>query len=273
MTDLDMDVPEPETVFNTVQTIDYPTLVSLGLVPGHTANSSIGVNSAIPSSVSILLSNVTSVSFPFNFPAVPQQMQVVSSSANDTALGTGAEQVKITYLRLPTSPQGFTVNTEFINMAGLAAVLTTNTDIYRIEKIEVSKTGTGLSSIGNISLQSVGGAITFELIPNESNINRTCIHFVPKGFKSTLFSVSKGTSTAGGVIFRVSKTFQYQGNNVVSHGVDQLEAAYFAVHSNIVPPFTIQNPNGFEMYFAILVRGIASNQSASGAINFIDSPI
>ena len=223
MVDADLTSPAPTAQFNTVQVIDFPTLVSLGLITGSSSGSKVGSNTSIPASTFILLSNVTSAASPVNFPAAPQQMQIVSSSASDTAAGTGAQQVKLTYLRSPTSPAGFTVNTEFILTNGLTPVLTVNTDIYRVEKLEVSRAGAGLFAAGNVSLQSVGGATTFERIDAGQNINRTCIHFVPKGFKSTLFSVMIGASTAAGVIFIVEQSFPYQGNNIVTHGVNQLE--------------------------------------------------
>ena len=215
-----------------------------------------------------MLSNVTSASSLINFPTVAQQMQIVSTSASDNSAGVGAQQVKITYLKTD-----FTLNTEFILTNGVTPVNTVNTDIFRIEKFEVSRTGSNLIGIGNISLQSIGGATTFERIDAGTNINRTCIHFVPKGFKSTLFSITKGASTAAGVIFIVEKTFQYQGTNVITHGIDQLDIGNFAIHNNPIPPHTIQNPDGLQMFFALVVKGRAANQAASGTIQFIDSPI
>lgn len=223
MVDADLTSPPSTSQFNAVQTIDFPTLVSLGLIPGVTHDSRVGANTNIPSSTFITLSNVTSAAFPSNFPASPQQMQIVSTSAADASAGTGAQQVKLTYLRSPASLQGFTVNTEFITMNGLTPVLTINTDIYRVEKVEIARVGTSQGSVGNITLQSVGGATTFEMIDSARRINKTCVHFVPKGFKSTVFSVTKGVSTTGGTIFILRKGIQYQGTNVVEHGVDQLE--------------------------------------------------
>ena len=124
-----------------------------------------------------------------------------------------------------------------------------------------------------MSLQSVGGATTFERIDAGTNLNRTCIHFVPKGFKSSLFSATRGASTAAGVILIIEQSVKYQDSNIVTHAVSQVEMGDFSLYSNFTTPFTISNPNGLEMFFTIGVQGRSANQSAAGGINFIDTPI
>lgn len=273
MVDATLERLSPISQFNVIQSIDYPTLVTMGLIPNHVHGHQFGENTIIPSSAFIILSNVTSVTFPNNFPTIPQQMQVVSTSVNDSSLGNGGQQALLTYLRSPSSPQGYTLNTEYITMNGLVPVLTLNNDIFRIESFELSKVGSTGSAAGNISLQSVGGATTFERIDATRRINKTCVHFVPKGYRSLLFGITKGSSTIGGTHFVLRASKQYQGNNIVNHSVDELEMGNFSIHTNLVPPEMIQNPDGLDMYFVVVVQGHASNQSASGSIHFIDSPI
>lgn len=66
-----------------------PDLIAGTGITGQTAGTRLGRNLVIPSTLYIILSNATSVTFPINVPAAPQQMQVVSSSALDTMGGIG----------------------------------------------------------------------------------------------------------------------------------------------------------------------------------------
>lgn len=247
--------------------------VPLNLIPGAVRDSKVGSNDNIPSSTFILLSNVTSAAFPINFPASPIQMQVVSSSASDTGAGIGAQQVTIRYLRSPTSIFGFTENTEIVTLNGVTPVNTVNTDIYRINEFIVSRVGTGLFSAGNISLQSVGGATTFERIDAGTNRHRTAIHFVPNKFQCLLVSSIIGCSTAGGTIFILEETREDLSGNVVTSGSVQTELSNNTVFNGFPSPFVIQNPNNKEKFFAIVVKGRASNQTASATFSYIELPM
>lgn len=249
-------------------TPDFFTAVAQGMVPNHTAGSRVGTNEVIPQAAFILLSNVASVSAVANLPSAAQQMQVVSSSASDTALGTGAQQVEITYLTSAAAKK-----TETVTLNGTTPVLTTNTDIFRIDRFRVSRTGTSLFALGDISLQSVGGATTFEKIPILTNVFRSAIHWIPKGFKTTVTDMLLGASTAGGVIFILEVFEEDADGNVVIVGNEQVELGQGALSHHFFTPPVVSNPNGKLMAVAIVVRGRASNQVASGSFRFIDSPI
>lgn len=252
-------------------TPDFFTAVAQGMVPGHTVGTRVGTNEVVPSAIFILLSNLSSISSVASLPSVAQQMQAISSSASDTALGTGAQQVEITYLTTPAA--GFQKKTEIVTLNGTTPVLTTNTDIFRIDRFRVNRLGASLFALGNISLQSVGGATTFEQIPVLTNVFRSAIHWVPKGFKTVVTNVAFGSSTAGGVIFIVEGFEEDASGNVVVLGNEEIELSESALAEELIPPLVVSNPNGRAMAVAIVVRGRASNQTASGTFRFIDSPI
>ncbi len=252
-------------------TPDFFTAVAQGNIPNSTAGSRVGTNEVIPQAAFILLSNVTSVSSPSNFPSAAQQMQVVSSSAIDTAAGIGGQQVEITYLTTPAS--GFQKKTEIVTLNGTTPVLTTNTDLFRIDRFRVSRVGSQLFPTGNISLQSVGGATTFEQIPALTNVFRTAAHYVPKGFKTTVTDMLMGVSTIGGVIFILEAFEEDASGNVVVVGNEQVEFGQNAVSHQLQTPLVVSNPNGLIKGVVIVVRGRAANQAASGSFRFVDSPI
>jgi len=252
-------------------TPDFFTAVALGMVPNHTAGTRLGTNDVIPQAAFILLSNVTSVTSVGNLPSAAQQMQVVSTSASDTAAGTGAQQVEITYLTTPAA--GFQKKTEIVTLNGITPVLTTNTDIFRIDRFRVSRAGLMVTALGNVSLQSVGGAATFEIIPALTNVFRSAIHWVPKGFKTNVPYRSFGVTTTGGVTFILEAFEEDASGNVVVTGNDQFDLGQGVLAGQLIPPLVVSNPNGKMIGVAIVIRGRASNQAASGSFRFVDSPL
>lgn len=270
MPDLEIKGGAEDNRFNTIQVIEFPVLVALDLIPGAVADSKLGTNTAIPSSVFILLSNVTSATNQFNIPTSPMQMQVVSSNANDTAIGTGAQQVTIKYLTQSISPSKFTEFTEIVTLNGTTPVNTVAKNIYRINDFTVNRTGIGLFSAGDISLQTVGGATTFEKIDVGTNRHRSAIHWIPNGKRTIVQGLKFSASTAGGVLFVLEQSNIDPSGNIVGAGVEQIEIASGSAIMPLPLPHSISNPNNKELFYAIAVKGRASNQSASGTFQFID---
>lgn len=93
------------------------------------------------------------------FPTVGQQMEVVSTSANDTIAGTGVQKVHIHYLDSDYVP-----HVETIDMNGLTAVATVATDIFRINSFHAMQVGTGEVSAGNISIRKIDDSVTYGII-------------------------------------------------------------------------------------------------------------
>lgn len=126
------------------------------------------------------------------FPAAPMQMQVVSASANDAAAGTGIRSVLITYL-----DADYDVHQETVTLNGTTPVNTVATNILRVNGVRAVSVGSGGMAAGNISLQAVGGATTYSIIPAGRNLARQAIYTVPDGYKFQLeqWQVSSGTTT------------------------------------------------------------------------------
>lgn len=252
---------------------EFEINVAMGLIPGAVADSKVGENTNIPSTVFIVLSNVTSAAFPINVPAAPIQMQVVSSNANDTAAGTNAQQVTIKYLTQSTSVFKFTEFTETISLNGIVPVNTLATNIYRINDFTVNRTGAIPFSAGNISLQSVGGATTFERIDTGTNKHRSALHWIPNGKRTIVKGLKFSVSTTGGVVFILEQTNTDVAGNIVAVAVEQIEIANGAAIMPLPLPHSLDNPNNKELAFLIVGKGRAANQSGSCTFQFIDMSI
>jgi hypothetical protein len=127
------------------------------------------------------------------------QRSVSSTSANDTAAGTGARTIRITYYSIAagvvTGPF-----TETITMNGVAAVNTVSTTIAFVEKIEVMTAGSGGVPAGVISIfvTTGGGGGAFGTLGSGSNVTRWSQHWVPSGKTGSIYSVYiQNTANAG----------------------------------------------------------------------------
>jgi hypothetical protein len=273
MVDADLTGPPVTSQFNAVQTIDFQTLAAMGKITGAQVWNKIGSSVVIPTATFMILSNVTSASFISNFPPVPQQLQVVSSSASDASAGTGAQQVIIDYLTDPASATKFTRFSETITMNGVTPVLTAATNISRIERVRVSRPGTGSVAAGNISIQSVGGATTFELIASGENITRTAVHFVPNGYMSIITDLLFGSNTIGGVRFAFTTVELDAAGDAVRIGQEETTLASSGGTIPFRTPIFLKNDQNKRISFAVTVRGVASSQDGSASFAAIDLPI
>lgn len=251
----------------------YPIAASLGLISGAITGSRTGVNDNVPFANAIILSNATSVTFPSNQPVAAQQMQVVSTSANDVAAGIGVQQVTITYLTAPfpiNIIEPFKKKTETITMTGLAPVLTNATDIYRIDRFVPTRVGSTGVATGAISLQNTLGTITYERIDAGRTNANTAAHYVEKGFGTLITGLNFGCTTTGGtILFLIMSESDPLGNRV---GVGQLtvELASTSIVREFITPKITTNSDGREVFVIMAVRGRAANQATSGSFDFID---
>lgn len=109
------------------------------------------------------------------FPTVPQQMQLVSTSANDTAAGSGVQQVFLRYL-----DGNYIEKEEIVTLNGLTPVLTVATDIIRVNRLRSERLGTVSGySAGAISLTNTAGTVTYSILPAFANVSRQLIYTIP----------------------------------------------------------------------------------------------
>lgn len=242
----------------------------LGRIPGVTADTRRARNEGIPSSTTIIFSNVTSSTFPNNQPSTAQQMRIVSTSASDTVAGIGAQQVEITYL---TPAPDFEKRTEIVTMNGTTPVNTVATNIFRVDYVRVSRAGSAGVAIGAISLQNTLGTITFERIGAGSLNSASLTHYIPKGYGSIITDFTFGCTTTAGTVFSIVATKIDPSGNHVGDIEFQSEVAEGALPNNLVTPIVTTNPDGLETFFIVAAQGRASNQLASGSLTFIDFPL
>lgn len=171
-----------------VSAMPYLYDIAEGNVSGHTTWTKIGFTPTMTTVESDLWSKAGA----YVYPTSDMQMEVISSSSDDEATGTGARQVTIYYLDGAWAEK--TIN---VTLNGTTAVNTSDSDLYRINGFRVTAVGTGGKPAGNLSLRAVGGAVTYSYITEGYTRARNSAYTVPAG--KTLyvdsFTVSYGYST------------------------------------------------------------------------------
>ena len=130
------------------------------------------------------------------------QRSIASSSANDTAAGTGARTVRIVYY----DQTGAGPFSETVTLNGTSFVNTANTNICFIEDIFVATVGSTGSNVGIITLKAAtaGGGATISTINATDNQTFYAHHYVATGKTCNITGIScshNGTTVGSGGVF------------------------------------------------------------------------
>lgn len=152
---------------------DYVTEIARGQVEGACLFRQIGRNPDVDN----VREDVWESGGTYVFPAAGGiRMRVVSTDDNDTAAGTGERTVDIVYLDASGNEL-----TERLTMNGTTPVLTTATDIWRIQDFHLRTAGSNALTVGTVSLTDTGGTVTYSSIAANAGRQRQAIITVPAG--------------------------------------------------------------------------------------------
>jgi hypothetical protein len=133
------------------------------------------------------------------------QRSIASASALDTAAGTGARTVRITYL----DSTGAGPFNETVTLNGTAFVNTVATNICFIEEIKVLTAGSTGSNAGILTLRAAagGGGAVVGTIGATNNQTFWSHHYVPTGKTCKITGIScghSGTTVGSGALFTLN---------------------------------------------------------------------
>jgi len=163
--------------------------VARGQITGHRSVTIFGYNPDVDTS-RVTVWPYTGI---IPLPAVALQMKVSSSSANDTANGTGARTVYVAGL-----DANHNEIEEIVTLSGQTAVLTTQSFLH-INNAYVATAGSGLSAAGDIyfgtgTVTAGVPATVYDIIKFDYNQRITGSYTIPAGFTAYL---SQGLFSAG----------------------------------------------------------------------------
>lgn len=224
--------------------LDLPTAAGLGIVPGCTRVVMLGHNPNIAVSAA---ADVWEGGGNYPFLAAASQLEVLSSSAADTAAGTGARTVLVSGL-----DSTYATKTETVTLNGVTPVATVNSYL-RVNLFTTVTSGSGETNAGAITLRVIGAGATQSIAPIGYGFGRNAVYTVPLGFtffmSSAVFTVlaadPKTTSGAAFGIFqrsglgnrRIPIEFQVTSNSPYLHQAK--EGIVFAEKTDVVLRVTL----------------------------------
>jgi hypothetical protein len=198
------------------------------------------------------------------------QRSIASASANDTAAGTGARTLKITYL----DQTGAGPFEEILTLNGTARVNTVATNICFIEEMEVLTAGSTGSNIGIITLFTVptSGGSAIGTIAATNNQTFWAHHYVPINKECSVTGIScghNGTTVGSGALFTLNAKFLDLINGVEFQVSDfvRLYGQTSTFSRSYASPIKVQGPARLQMY---VTPETTSSTIYRGAFDFFE---
>lgn len=190
--------------------INYPINVSRSVISGARPFYGYGKKTTAGADSGVLWPNGA-----FVFPSsAGVQISIVSTSANDTAAGTGIRTIEIHYLDANLAEQA-----ETVTMNGLVPVLTVATNIRFIQCMHMVTFGTGLSAAGNITASNAGN--THSYIAAGDSRCTSSVRMVPAGKRLIVHDMYAGSVSGAAAAAAVinAATSYFEGHDYTASNV------------------------------------------------------
>ncbi|MFA5165416.1 MAG: hypothetical protein WC481_07630 [Candidatus Omnitrophota bacterium] len=220
----------------------YLYQIAEGNIPGHYAWSKMGYNASVDSAAP---EDLWAVGGTFTFPPSPIQLEVVSDSGNDTAAGTGIQQVQITYLDTT-----YVERTEIVTLNGATEVPTAATNILRINNFRAYRVGTGKVAAGNVDIRETDDSPVYSRIGTGMTRARNAAYTVPLG--KTLYITSARFSSTGAAenkdtVFTVRASYDDRREAVIDFMMPIIEVGMSDAATQLDYEFPIKLPAKVDM--------------------------
>ena len=192
-------------------------------------------------------------------PAGDTQMYLQSTSAQDAAAGSGAEQITIEYFSLAWGD----LKTVQVVPTGTGQVTLSVSDIYRIHNMYVNK---GNNAVGLITLTNQAASVLYGQIAIYHAFMQRCIFYVGNGRKVTCTELVLGSYSKEGIIGRLFASEEDSDGNVIPRARIVFELVEHTFPYSYEISETVSNPNNKRMAIGLAVTGIAAAQNATGTI-------
>jgi hypothetical protein len=152
---------------------DFYLNVSRGVYPHTTAVVLAGHNPDVDAGTTP--ETLWPIGGPYPWPTAPQALEVVSDSANDTALGTGARTAFVTLL-----DSNYVSTTLPVTLNGLTPVPITGT-FLRVNDARADTAGSTSTNVGNIDVRVAGGGTVLRRIVAAQGRSQGAVYTIPAG--------------------------------------------------------------------------------------------
>lgn len=172
--------------------MDFNTAVGFGLVPGVRRVTALGNNPDVD--LATLPEDVWTGGGQYPWMTASTALEIVSTSVNDAAAGTGARTVLI---------QGLDINyvevNQTVTLNGTTPVAVP-TQLFRINNALIMSAGSGKVNAGDINIRNAGAGTVRAIIPLGYGITRQAVYTVPAGHTLSIHSQFFNNIRAGGTV-------------------------------------------------------------------------
>ena len=221
--------------------VNFREAAGSGVLPGVKVGRAIGYCSTSATTTVPIMSTT------YTPPGANAQRSVVSTSANDSASGTGARSVTINYL-----DASMALHQETITLNGTTAVNTVGTNWAFMEGSFLSAVGSGGTNAGTINFWTgTGGtgSIWASIAIDGSNQTNYCHHYVPTGVTCYI------STCIGGSFATVGTCYLLHTGSPLTANLPMLPAGPTLMHAAGVPtswtfrsPVAVPGPDRIIMY-------------------------
>jgi hypothetical protein len=237
---------------------DFLLDVGLGRVPGHSRVTASGVNPDVDTTT--LPEDIWFTGGVYPFPTAATTLEVLSSSAEDAAAGTGMRTMQVIGL-----DANYVEQTEIVTLNGTTPVALANSYL-RLNRAQVVSAGSVRTNVGNVTIRETGAGQTRGSMRAAYGIMRQAIYTVPAGYTLAVCAATYSILRATGNDFEASFVEFFQ--SPAGFYRQTLEVSVDAAAFENVKVVPIMIPEKWD--FAIRCTGVsASNLEVSASFHGI----
>lgn len=214
----------------------------------------IGKKSAITTGAYTLLESADFVQ-----PAGDTQMYLQSTDAQDSAAGTGIQEITIEYFSEAWGAR----KTVKVIPDGANQVTISVADIFRIHRIYGND---GHPAAGNITITNQAGDILYGGIDQYETFMRRCVFYIAQDERVTVTQFIVGSTTSGGVNVVAFATHEDDEGNLITRGCTTVEVANNTAIGEFKPWITISNESNVRKSVGLAVNGNSPAQKCTGTL-------
>lgn len=238
--------------------VDYLTAVGLGKVAGHSIFRGLGRRDSLSTgSAGNDIWEGVAATFVYPNQTTGEQCTLVSTSAQDSAAGTGAQQIDVHYLDATGAQK-----VETVTMNGTTPVNTIATNIRFIQYIHTQRITSGAignTTAGNITIYSTATpANIFNFITAGGNISLSSQRMVPAGLTFYMNYISASSTSSKPISVRLRATCDFEGT--LTPGIFIYNELFELQDSSVI--INLQLPRIFPAL--CIIKGTAYSTTAGG---------
>ena len=192
-------------------------------------------------------------------PSGDVQMYLQSTEAQDSAAGTGINEITVKYF---STVWGARKEVKVVP-DGANQVTFSVSDIGRIHSVKGNK---GNIAAGDITITNEAANVLYGRIDQYDTFMRRCIFYIAENESVTVTQFILGSTTSGGVNVALFATQEDDDGDLITRGCATVEVANNTAIGELKPWMTIENTSNVRKSVGLAVNGNLANQKCTGTL-------